>query len=118
MDKQNIVYGKYSEDSFDDSDSEEICLRKPMNLKQFRMCIGDSRGDHKGISTSKSAKSKTFTIENILGLEDNCEPDDDQEDDDTNTKKIKHLNYFKKPIPISPTDLRQICKYYFLFFIQ
>lgn len=105
MDKRNIVYEKYSDDSYDDSDTEEICLKKSMNLKQFRMCISDNR-DNKGLATTKIAKSKTFTIENILGLEENCEQGDDDHD-----RRSQHLNYFKKPTPISPTDLRQICKF-------
>lgn len=119
MDKAR-VYDKYSDSSYDDSEPEAVDREHSSNLKQFRMCLSD-RSDksdfresshhhhHSGIGlTAKVAKSKTFTIENILGLEENTE--NDRTAARHKSKQTKNLDFFRKPTPISPTDLRHICR--------
>ena len=93
----------YSDDNSYDSCSEEMCSDKPINLKQFRLCInansnsnninksdrGCLRAESKvlkmcGVSNNNTT-SKQFTIENILGLEDrnnNSDKKDHDCDDD------------------------------------
>lgn len=120
MDKAR-VYDKYSDSSYDDSEPEAVDRDHSSNLKQFRMCLSD-RSDksefrdgshshhhhHSGIGlTTKVVKSKTFTIENILGLEENTE--NDRTAVRHKSKQTKSLDFFRKPTPISPTDLRHIC---------
>lgn len=122
MDKTR-VYDKYSDSSYDDSEPEAVDREHSSNLKQFRMCLSD-RSDksdksdfresshhhhHSGIGlTAKVVKSKTFTIENILGLEENTE--NDRTAARHKSKQTKSLDFFRKPTPISPTDLRHICR--------
>lgn len=93
---------EYSDQSSDtDSDSQEICIDKTLELKTFRLC-SDSENRRFFKASSKTVKNKTFTIENILGLEDNS---DDLKNDENNKA------CYGKPFPmISPTDLRQISK--------
>lgn len=100
MNSKNMV--EYSDQSSDtDSDSQEICIDKTLELKTFRLC-SDSENRRFFKASSKTVKNKTFTIENILGLEDNS----DELKNDENTKAC-----YGKPFPIiSPTDLRQISK--------
>lgn len=91
---------EYSDQSSDtDSDSQEICIDKTLELKTFRLC-SDSENRRFFKASSKTVKNKTFTIENILGLEDNS---------DDNDKSNKGCYGKSFPI-ISPTDLRQISK--------
>ncbi|XP_037027693.1 homeobox protein vab-15 [Bradysia coprophila] len=98
MNNKDMV--EYSDQSSDtDSDSQEICIDKTLELKTFRLCSdGENRRYFK--ASSKTVKNKTFTIENILGLEDNS---DDLKSD------VNNKSCYGKPFPIiSPTDLRQI----------
>lgn len=125
MNKSDICEN-YSDDSCDSDDLQEMCIERTtsrqiptINLKQkpspsARIGI-DSENDSdncrklKGLLCGKIGKSKTFTIDNILGIE-NDERNENADKRDTNKCND---GFFGKTLPISPTALRQICKYFF-----
>lgn len=112
----------YSEDSSSDTDAVgQSSHDKPINLKHYRML---SNNDQRGPSV-KMVKNKTFTIDNILGLEDKSTKNhnpvgSNKRPSATTPFSIMHgnsgLDYLHDhhqqhhPINISPTDFRSICK--------
>lgn len=124
MDKRSVVIdGNYSDDSYD-SESQELCVENSENLEKPLKVFNNSERQEcnrklKGLLSAKIVKSKTFTIDNILGI-DSDERKRTQSPDSKCEENGKNSGYFGKPIPISPTALRQISKFHFcyLFFMQ
>lgn len=112
MDKRSVIIDdNYSDDSYD-SESQELCVENDVDIKQSLSVYNNSdRSENsrklKGLLTTKNVKNKTFTIDNILGI-DKDQPDNELQSDN---RKEKNSSYFGKPIPISPTALRQICRF-------
>lgn len=118
MDKRSVIIDdNYSDDSYDDSESQELCVESEIDLKQSLNVYNNSERSEnnrklKGLLSSKNVKSKTFTIDNILGIEN----DQSRSESPSDSKMEKNSSYFGKPIPISPTALRQICRLFFIYF--
>lgn len=116
MDKRSVIIDDYSDDSYD-SESQQLCVENSENLKEpLKVFNNSERNEHsrklKGLLSAKIVKSKTFTIDNILGI-DSDERKRTQTPDSRSEENGKNSGYFGKPIPISPTALRQICKIHF-----